>query len=54
VDFSLKNCWDCPVPLWTVFLQFAILFVAAASGAWMISKRRFGIRELGILVFSDD
>jgi hypothetical protein len=33
-------------------MQFAILFVAAASGAWMLSKRWAGIRELGILVIT--
>ena len=52
MDISWKNCWDCPVPLWTVLLQFALLFLAAAAGAWMLKRRRPGTRELGILVIT--
>ena len=50
MDFSFKNCWDCPVPLWTLLVQFALLFLSGAVGAWMWRTCRRGVRELGAMI----
>jgi hypothetical protein len=50
VDFSVKNCWDCPIPLWNLLLQFALLYLAGAYGGWSLNMRRAGMRDLGVLI----
>jgi hypothetical protein len=52
MDMSWKNCWDCPVPLWGVLLQFGLLFLAGAAGAWLLKRRGSGLRELGIVIIA--
>jgi hypothetical protein len=47
VDVSPENCWDCPVPLFDVLLQFAIMAVLVALGARMQRADRQVFRGLG-------
>ena len=56
MDMSLKNCWDCPIPLWGAVGQYALLFLVAATGAWIQKSSRPEVRTLGrvimVLVFA--
>jgi hypothetical protein len=50
MEFDPKNCWDCPVSLWIVLAQFALLILAGSAGAWMQRRQRPGVRALGTLI----
>jgi hypothetical protein len=50
MEFDLRNCWDCPVPLWLVLAQYAVLILAGGAGAWMQRRQRPGVRALGTLL----
>jgi uncharacterized membrane protein len=47
MDMSFKNCWDCPIPLGMLLLNYLILAVLLAGGAWMHRSTRYAVQGLG-------
>lgn len=44
---NFKNCYDCPVTLTSVALQFALLAGMVALGCWLLTLRFRSLRALG-------
>ena len=47
MDMSLKNCWDCPIPLSAVAAQFSAVLLVALLGAALQRSRRAEVRQVG-------
>jgi len=50
VDFSMKDCWDCPIPLSDVLIYFAVMLVLIVTASAMQESRLQPIRATGFLL----
>jgi hypothetical protein len=50
MELSLENCWDCPVPLARLLLEFSVLAVVLIAGTWLLRRRGPALRGCGALL----
>jgi len=50
MSFDFENCWDCPVPLWDVVVQYLLSLLAGLAAQWLRYQKPLPVRGLGLLL----